>query len=396
MRLLIPVFSPPTGTWGSLTRVLAVAVAARSAGHQVAFCAAGFVEKTIRRHGYRVYSLPAATMFGLPRPLSRLIETRSQYASPPVRPGKSFGNIWLVLLATGMANLRRVAHMVGDILRAIEDFHADRLFTELDPGAYLASVVTGVPIASTYAHIATTGSGTLPWRLAQHTIRGVLRRYGRPPVSPDELCFNPSVLKIIPSIPDLDDTDPARPDVRYVGRLIRPVQADRSHSVDLDDARRCVFVYTGSGSLSLKAVQTILPEVFPADGPLRCLVGGQSISSSFRLGAVEFHPYVPAEKILPRCDWTICHGGQNTIAQSLLNGVPLLIFPGPIFERRYNARKVEEAGAGRMGEVTEFIPGWLRRAMEQHSACAAQASRLGERIKSYGGAKAAVEAIECW
>jgi hypothetical protein len=33
MRLLIPVFSPATGTWGGLTRVIAVAEAAKQAGH---------------------------------------------------------------------------------------------------------------------------------------------------------------------------------------------------------------------------------------------------------------------------------------------------------------------------------------------------------------------------
>lgn len=33
MRLLIPLFPPPTGTWGGLTRVIAIAKAAGDAGH---------------------------------------------------------------------------------------------------------------------------------------------------------------------------------------------------------------------------------------------------------------------------------------------------------------------------------------------------------------------------
>ncbi len=41
MRLLIRLFSPATGTWGGLTRVLAIAQAAQAAGHQVAFSYAG-------------------------------------------------------------------------------------------------------------------------------------------------------------------------------------------------------------------------------------------------------------------------------------------------------------------------------------------------------------------
>jgi UDP:flavonoid glycosyltransferase YjiC (YdhE family) len=76
--------------------------------------------------------------------------------------------------------------------------------------------------------------------------------------------------------------------------------------------------------------------------------------------------------------------------------VPLLIFPGAIFERRYNAQKVEQAGAGLIGEVNQFTVEWLQATLERHSECLPQAATLGERIRSYGGAAAAVEAIEKW
>jgi UDP:flavonoid glycosyltransferase YjiC (YdhE family) len=115
-----------------------------------------------------------------------------------------------------------------------------------------------------------------------------------------------------------------------------------------------------------------------------------------RIGAVEFHPYVSAADYLPFCDWTICHGGQNTIIQSLVNDVPLLIFPGPIFERRFNARKIQATGAGLMGEVDEFTPEWIKAALEKQATCAERATWLGEKIRSYGGAIAAVEAMEQW
>jgi UDP:flavonoid glycosyltransferase YjiC (YdhE family) len=396
MRLLIPLFSPPTGTWGGLTRVIAVAEAAAAAGHEVAFCAAGYLEQSLQKRGYRVYPTPPTTMFGLPKPISRLIERRSQHVSPPVKPGTSVGNIWLVLLATGMANARHIRHLVEVEIEATEDFQADRLFTDLDPGAYLVSAMTGLPLAATYAHIATHGGGTLPWRLARRTIARVLRSYGKAPLTPDELCFNHSVLKIIPSIPELDDTDSNRADVCYVGQLLGPIHATKTPDFDLEQGRRYVFVYTGTGSVSLNTVRTILPQVFPAGSDLGCVVGGQSIEKPFRLGAVEFYPYVPADKLLPQCDWTICHGGQNTIIQSLTHNVPLLIFPGAIFERRYNAQKVEQAGAGLMGEIDQFTVEWLRVALGRQPQCADRARALGKRIRSYGGAAAAVAAIEKW
>lgn len=115
-----------------------------------------------------------------------------------------------------------------------------------------------------------------------------------------------------------------------------------------------------------------------------------------KIGAVEFRPYVPAADVLPFCDWTICHGGQNTIIQSLVSHVPLLIFPGPIFERRFNARKILAAGAGLMGEANEFTPEWIHAALETHVGCAERALWLGDKIHSYGGPTAAVEAMEKW
>ncbi|GGN48514.1 hypothetical protein GCM10011579_001230 [Streptomyces albiflavescens] len=70
MRLLIPVFSPLMGTWGGLTRVFAVAEGALAAGHEIACCASGDLESRLRQRGYRVFSGPPATMFGLPAALS--------------------------------------------------------------------------------------------------------------------------------------------------------------------------------------------------------------------------------------------------------------------------------------------------------------------------------------
>jgi len=396
MNLLIPLFSPATGTWGGLTRVIAIAEAAGQMGHRVAFCAAGYLAQTLQHRGYKVYSMPATTMLGLPKPLSRLMEWRSQRAAIPVRPGKAIGNIWLVLWLSGYARPTYLRRLVEAEVQAANDFGADRIFTDLDPGAFLTAAVTGIPLASAYAHIVTHGRGTWAWRLMQRAVTDVLQAYRLPPRSPDELCFDESVLKIIPSIPELDDTAPHRPDVRYVGHLIGDIQPTAAPDFPLEEGRRYVFVYVGTGSVSLNVLQKVLPRLFPSDSDWRCFVGAQSIGESYQRGGVSFRPYVPADLLLPRCEWTICHGGQNTIIQSLLHGVPLIIFPGPIFERRYNARKVEEAGVGVMGEVNQFTAAWLRNALERREACAARAAVLGERLRSYGGPVAAVKAMVEW
>ena len=80
--------------------------------------------------------------------------------------------------------------------------------------------------------------------------------------------------------------------------------------------------------------------------------------------------------------------------QSLLNGVPLILFPRPVFERRNNAAKMQAAGAGMFGELPDFREDRLRGVLGNRANYAPKAAMLQARIKGYGGAAAAVEAIE--
>jgi len=394
MRLLIPLFSPATGTWGGLTRVIAVAEAAQKAGHSVAFCAAGSLESALQQRGFSVYSMPRATFLGLPETISQRIEKRSQHASLPVKPGRDFGNIWFVLLISGMAKQKYLYQLVQAELRAAHDFRADAIFTDLDPGAFLVSQIERLPVAAAYQTPMAAGVGSLPWKMMNRAVSGVLKEHCLTAQTIDQLFHGPRVLKIIPSIPELEGTDPEKGDVKYTGQLLGNIQSKTKFHLEAD--KHYVFVYVGTGAVSMPVLRNVLPRVFPEGGTTVCLVGAQSIQTVERIGMVEFWPYIPAGDILPHCDWVICHGGQNTIIQSLLAGVPLLVFPGPIFERRFNARKVQAAGAGRMGELTDFTPAWFVEAMEQRDEQAGCARALGQRIRSYGGADAAIKAIEQW
>ena len=396
MRLLIPLFSPATGTWGGLTRGLAVAKTARAAGHEVAFCAAGDLGKSIAANGYRVYSLPSSTMFGLPQFLSKRIASRSQRMTLPVPAGRAFGSIWFVFWASGIAKLEYLRQSVACQLEAVREFRPDAIFTDVDPAAMITGVLTGRPLSRSHAIIMHHGIGGQAWTHFDRTVQRVLNEYGKTGLSTEELYFGPHVLKIIPSIPELDGADEALPDICYSGHLLGDLQPSKSSQFQPKPGKRYLFVYVGTGSLSLDRVFKVLGEVFPADGPYTCLIGSQSIERPQTIGALELQPYIPAEEVLPYCDWTLCHGGQNTILQSLRRGVPLLVFPGPIFERRFNAQKVAENGAGHMGELDQFNSELVRGMIDSHPACSQAARRLGSRIQSYGGAQAAVDAIFRW
>jgi UDP:flavonoid glycosyltransferase YjiC (YdhE family) len=393
MRLLIPLFSPITGTWGGLTRVVAIASTAQEAGHEVAFCAAGNLAEALDQRQFKVYPLPEGGKFNLPRPFSRRRRHQARKARPLVKPGHSSGNIWRVFTTSGMARPPYLRQLVQAQIEVVRTFQPDALFTDLDPGAFLTAKICSLPVAATYASVITRGERSLPWRLINRAASLVQKAYGYSPHTVSELFFGPQVLKIIPSIPELDDTNPDRSDVVYVGQLIDAIQAPDEVGFQPESDQRYVFAYLGSGSLSLDMLRKVLPQAFPAESKTTCLVGIQSISRPESIGNVQFLPYINTQAVLPHCDWTLCHGGQNTVIQSLMNSVPLMIFPGSIYERRYNARKVQAAGAGWIGELDEFNLEWLRASLASYPICVPQAARLGHVIRSYGGASAAVDAI---
>lgn len=394
MRLLLSVFSPPVGAMGPHTRVLAVGRQAREMGHEVAFCATGSVVDELSANGYRVYEMPSLSTMGLPSVASKFARQRIGTAIPPMRRGRPFGNIWLVLVLAGVGNARLMRRLVAAEVAAIDDFRPDALFTELEPACYLAAEITQVPLASTYASIASHGSRSLSYRLVSRSARKVLQSYGRPVRELSDLCFGKQVLKIIPSSPELDGTEPSRSEVRYVGYLLdeRIQIPPQSPLVDTDS--RYVFTYLGTGSVPFRRAKHVIREVFPEGSQVQCVVASQFVRNAERLGAVDFRRYVPASQILPHACWTICHGGHNTIVQSLLHGVPLLVFPGALFERRFNAAMVEKCGLGFMGETSNFSVDWIRSRLERHSELVRCAREMGHRLRSFGGPANAVKAIE--
>ncbi len=395
MKVLCIVFTPATGTLGSLTRVLALARAFVAKGHEVEFCAAGHARELIERKKFPVRIMPEASLLGLPRPLARTLERHAQSFTLPARDGQTVGSIWFIYWLTGMMRKRYLSRLVDAQLEAIRDFKPDLIVTEMDPGSYLSSRIAGVPIVTTFAKIASYGSGGRFWRRARRTMAAVLRDHGvEPPAAPEELMTGAGVLDIIPSIPALDGSAETE-NIVYVGNILEPVRDER---LTFSAARgsRYVFVYSGTGSIPIGNLRKVLPAAFEGAPGIQCLVAAESLEREERVGNVFFAPWIPAAEILRQCELVICHGGLNTITQSIEAGVPLLCFPGAVFERRYNAEMVMKNGAGMMGEISDFNPEWIRKQYDRRGDFAPGVNRLRGDFARYSGAPYAVERIIEW
>ncbi len=190
-------------------------------------------------------------------------------------------------------------------------------------------------------------------------------------------------------------TIPSTPDYIFSGSLLQSFKTPDDQLYTVEKSKRYIFVYVCTGSITQTKLLHVLPELFPKDSDTICLVGGsQCVEKEKQIGNVIFRPFFDAESLMPHCDWVICHGGHNTIIQALINRVPLIIFPGPIFERRFNARMVHKFGAGIFGELPDFNEIWLKKIIEDREKYANKAKELGEKILSYKGAVTAIKSME--
>ena len=93
----------------------------------------------------------------------------------------------------------------------------------------------------------------------------------------------------------------------------------------------------------------------------------------------------------------IHHGGQNSMVEGLLHGVPQLVIPGKVFERNYNAKSIVEHHAGLIIEEHEFTAETIRdkaKKIMEEDTMIASAQALGRKLSKAGGAGKIIREIE--
>lgn len=107
-------------------------------------------------------------------------------------------------------------------------------------------------------------------------------------------------------------------------------------------------------------------------------------------------PSIPQLELLPKIDAVLCHAGHNTVCETLIHGIPLVVAPirddQPII-----AQQVVNAGAGirvkygraSASEIAEALLTVLRNPLYRQAACRIQASFVAA-----GGPRSAADGLE--
>ncbi len=395
MNIMFSAFTAPTSTLGAVTRMMALAKKFTREGHTVNFCAFGDTIGQLRDKGFTVHEMPEPTIFGLPKVISDMLANYSYKAKLPTKEGKSYGNLWQFLFFTGHSSRRYLLECVRRQKEACEELGADLIITELDPSGYICAHLLNIPIAATYATVAKKDENSYFWKRTENIVNYVLKHFNNSSwISLHDIIYGKKVFKLIPSIPELEDA-PQNESTCYCGNMLETV---RKSSVNFqpEPDKKYIFCYFGTGSISLDTVEKQLPRALKGRNDIICYMASNSIRREYSIDNVRFVNFINAHALLPHCILTICHGGLNSITQSLEYGVPVLSFPGPIFERRYNSEILQERGVGYMGELSDFNAEWIRTHLDSSQILSANLNHIQQRFKEYNGVDTAYNSICNW
>jgi zeaxanthin glucosyltransferase len=106
-------------------------------------------------------------------------------------------------------------------------------------------------------------------------------------------------------------------------------------------------------------------------------------------------PAVPMLELMPHLDAVVCHGGLNTVCESLAHGVPLVVAPIR-HDQPVNAAQVAAAGCGLRVSATRVTPDALRAAVTtvlDDPAYRRAAARVRDSFRAAGGAGTAADRL---
>jgi MGT family glycosyltransferase len=242
--------------------------------------------------------------------------------------------------------------MLPGLERAVEDYRPDGLAVDLQ--AFAGAVVArqrGVPWAS----LATTSASVMDPFAAlpklqswQRSLLAELQREaGLAPCVDAE--FSPQLVLVFSSAALVGSERSFPAHYHFVGPSLshRPSPTDFPWEA-LKDVPR---VLVSLGTLNAQAGRRFFEEVFTAvEGrPLQAIVVAQEDHLARAVSAlppnVLLRSYVPQLALLKRMQAVICHGGHNTVVESLVNGLPLVLAPIKD-DQSMVAEQVVKAGAG--------------------------------------------------
>lgn len=381
MKILIVPMAAMAETSGPSSRCAALAKGFADAGTETATCMAE--DCNFRKlDGIPNYFLDIPMPMGMPEVIAKRAFPMAQKLGITSRKAvRSFDE---VLHLTGNLDARYLRKSIASIRKAIAEYKPDIVYSEFNISALIAAKCENVKLCASvsyptqheYAHDA---------KLARE-LNKVLDELGLPQVSSALQLFKWADAAFCPSIPEME---PLRGNkVFFCGTFKGYTPAVR------DAQRNKILVYMGSGTVSASKMLGLLQGAF---GGSDCeIYFATSYLKEGTIGNIHIAPRWDFSTLLDESVLFIDHGGQNSIVDGLMHGVPQIIIPGKVFERQFNGKSVEKNKAGIVISHRELSSEAISRAAKTLTG-SDEASRnayaLGEKLRAAGGTGRIIEVI---
>ena len=395
MKVLISSMAAMAETAGPSTRARLLAEHLKGAGIEVATCIAEDVNyKPIE--GIKNYYLEVPMPLGLPKAIAAKTFPIAQKLGIIER--KNVGSFEDVLHFTGNIDYNYLLKSVEDIRKAIADFNPDMVYSEFNISAIIAAKLEEKPLYATISYPTQTEYSSTP-KYAKG-LKKFLKENSLPDVSSSLDLFKWADKSFVPSIYELEPID--NDNVTFCGTW-KDVYLKNSLDNSLDNDKpnenngnnkNTILVYMGNGTVSSKKMLNEIKDAFI----------GTEYEIYIASLALEKQDYenIHADK---RWDFSklindavlfINHGGQNSMIDGLIYGVPQLICPGRVFERIYNGKSVENLGAAKVLALDEFKGEIIKAESEKlinDNGFRENSKLIGDKLKSCGGIDCIIDAI---
>jgi len=333
------------GGRGHAEPLIPIAVAARTAGHTVAFAGADTPLRAVAALGFQVFPLgpPADT---LPRRLP-LLEL------DPAREERDLRERFV----------RRAARdRVPAILSLAADWQPDLVVCdEIDFGATIAAERLGIP----HATVLVLAAGTLarPHVVAE-PLDELRAEHG---LAPDpELKMLSRFLILSPVPPSYRDPAHPLPATTHFFRTFAPEPREQpppwlermeaptvlftlGTEFNLESGDLFARVLAGLQELRIGVIVTVGSQIDPAElGPLPATVHAER--------------YIPQSLVLPHCSAALSHGGSGSVLGALAHGLPQVLIPMGA-DQPLNARRCEILGVARVLDPVRCTSAEVREAV---------------------------------
>lgn len=380
MKVLIVPMSAVAQTEGPFSRAEILAKTFLESGIQVALCGG---EKGNSRvvSGTAHYFLSTPMPMGLPKWLGSRVYPFADRLG--VIGKKAIHSFEEVLHVTGASAYPYLKTSIREIRSAIRDFQPNIVYSEFNLSAMIAAKAESKPLIASYSFPTQSVYAASPQFAGG--VNKVLKELKQPQVRSALDLFLRADCRVIPSSYMLEPVGGEHN--LFVGPLKKVPLFQTAN------CKNCILVYLGNGTIPINRIRKVILNAFRS-APYEVYLAGMHEQKDIE--NIHLGQRFDFSALFPRAAVYINHGGQNSMMDGFLYGIPQLVYPGKVFERKYNADSVVKNGAGIAINVSEFSPDSVSKAVHRltsDESFRANAEGLGKSLRCLGGATAVLDYI---